>query len=54
MRKTNSVDLTATARKSDSIFGKHEIFSGEVFVANQRRGYSVLERPEEFQTSEDI
>ncbi|WP_313590629.1 TRAP transporter small permease [Agrobacterium cavarae] len=26
----------------------------QVFVANQRRGYSVLERPEEFQTSEDI
>ena len=26
----------------------------QVFVANQRRGYSVLERPEEFQTSEEI
>jgi TRAP-type C4-dicarboxylate transport system permease small subunit len=25
----------------------------QVFVANHRRGYSVLERPEEFQTSED-
>lgn len=28
--------------------------SVQVFVANQRRGYSVLERPEEFQTSEEI
>ena len=26
----------------------------QVFVANQRRGYSVLERPDEFQTSEEI
>ncbi len=26
----------------------------QVFVANQRRGYSILERPEEFQTSEEI
>jgi TRAP-type C4-dicarboxylate transport system permease small subunit len=25
----------------------------QVFVANMRRGYSVLERPEEFQTAED-
>jgi len=25
----------------------------QVFIANQRRGYSVLERPEEFQTIED-
>ncbi|WP_296099804.1 TRAP transporter small permease [uncultured Agrobacterium sp.] len=28
--------------------------SVQVFVANQRRGFSVLERPEEFQTSEEI
>jgi len=25
----------------------------QVFVANMRRGYSVLERPEEFQNAED-
>jgi hypothetical protein len=25
----------------------------QVFIANQRRGYSVLERPEEFQKIED-
>lgn len=25
----------------------------QVFIANQRRGYSVLERPEEFQNAED-